>query len=175
MNGNSAEDFLVGKVALQVTSSTPSDVVHAALPFYYVTGAEGAGVLVPLAQPDSVFMVGPLPPMRAPLRSALPPVPSTVASISAGSSAASGMVGSQVLLQQAVDYRACTSDALFALNDDREAWPIVGVQNLAPYACRAPALPVTISHGRPAAPFCAPPVNLCLLAVLRAPLPRALR
>ncbi|KAG8463582.1 hypothetical protein KFE25_003855 [Diacronema lutheri] len=145
MNGNSAEDFLVGKVALKVTSSTPTDVVNAALPFYYVTGASGeggTGVLVPLAKPDSVYMVGPLPSMRAPLRSALPPVPSTLASISAGSSAAAGMAGSQVLLQQAVDYRACRSDVLMGLDADRDIWPIVGAQNLA--AC-ADGSPLTCS------------------------------
>ncbi|KAG8463578.1 hypothetical protein KFE25_003851 [Diacronema lutheri] len=148
MNGNSAEGFLVGKVALKVTSSTPSSVVHAALPFYYMTSASGeggTGVLVPLAQPDSVYTVGPLPSMRAPLRSALPPVPSTVASISAGSSAAAGMAGSQVLLQQAVDYRACRSDVLMGLDADRDVWPIVGAQNLAacadgsPHTCSFPS------------------------------------
>ncbi|KAG8463579.1 hypothetical protein KFE25_003852 [Diacronema lutheri] len=142
-NGNSAEDFLVGKVALKVTSSTPSDVVRAPLPFYYVTGASnegGTGMLVPLAKPDSVFQVGPLSPMRAPLRSALPPVPSTVASISAGSSAAAGMAGSQVLLQQAVDYRVCTSEVLEELdpNPNNFVWPILGAQNLAPCADGSP-------------------------------------
>ncbi|KAG8463580.1 hypothetical protein KFE25_003853 [Diacronema lutheri] len=149
MNGNSAEDFLVGKVALKVTSSTPSDVVHAALPFYYVTGTEGAGVLVPLAKPDSVFMVGPLPSMRAPLRSALPPVPSTVASISAGSSAAAGMAGSQVLLQQAADYRVCTSEVQEELHPDPVNFvlPIQGKQNLAPCADGSP-LTCSLPSGR---------------------------
>ena len=110
-------------------------------------------MLVPLAKPDSVFQVGPLSPMRAPLRSALPPVPSTVASISAGSSAASGMAGSQVLLQQAVEYRACTSEVLEELDPDpiNFVWPILDLQMLATYARRALPLPAPTSRGVQAA------------------------
>ncbi|KAG8463581.1 hypothetical protein KFE25_003854 [Diacronema lutheri] len=62
-------------------------------------------------------------------------------------SAASGMAGSQVLLQQAVEYRACTSEVLEELDPDpiNFVWPILDLQMLAtcangsPFTCDFPS------------------------------------